>query len=164
MNDFLHWLGVRDNVTFCISVISFVVSVLTAASAFIRSRENYAVEVIDHSTPRSDVMQLLVCIRNCSSSPLTILSFAIFGTTCELRPKKIRGNPADFGFQGTPQFPVCVPARGAVYAYLEFVGGDLPVAGLYPGRRVDLTVRSTIRDRTLSITLPNTACYLHSRS
>lgn len=164
MNDLLNWLGVRDNVTFGISVVSFILSVWTAVSAFIRSRECYTVEVIDHSTPRSDVMQLMLCISNCSSSPLTILSFSMFGTTCELRPKKIRGNPADFGFQGTPQFPICVPARGAVYAYVEFVAGDLPVAGLYPGRRVDLTVRSTLRAQTLSITLPDTACYLHRRS
>lgn len=164
MNNLLDWLGVRDNVTFFIAVASFIMSVWATGSAFLRSLESYAVEVIDHSTPRSDVMQLMVCIRNASSSPLTVLSFSMFGTTCELRPKKIRGNPEAFGFQGTPQFPICIPARGAVYAYVEFVGSDLPIAGLYPGRKVDLSVRSTIREQTLTITLPDTACYLHSRS
>lgn len=164
IQNFLDWLGVQDNVSFGISVVSFIVSSWTAAISYIRSRENYTVEVIDHSTPRSDVMQLMVCISNASASPLTILSFTMFGTTCELRPKRIRGNPADFGFQGTPQFPICVPAWGAVYAYVEFVDSDLPVAGLYPGRKVDLTVRSTLRAQTLTITLPATACYLHKRS
>ena len=164
MIDLLNWLGVRDNVTFGISVASFLISVWTAAVALIRSRECYTVEIIDHSAPRSDVMQLMLCISNASSRPLTVLSFSMFGTTCELRPKKIRGDPEAFGFQGTPQFPICIPAWGAVYTYVEFVGGDFPVAGLYPGQKVVLTVRSTLRARSLSITLPDTACYLHKRS
>ena len=162
MNDLLNWLGVRDNVTFAIAVVSFLISCYTVITNWYKSLECYELRVVDYTT-HSDIAQMLLCIENHSASPLTVVEFSAFGVTCELRPKRIRGKPESFGFQATPQFPLCIPAHGAQYAYLEFVGADLPVAGLYPGSTVLLRVRTTRREESVSLRLSRLSCYLHTR-
>lgn len=163
MQEIIHWLSNRDNVTFLIAVLGFGLSLWTAISTAVRARECYDIEIVDYTSPRDDVVQFMVCIRNISSSPLTIISFTFSDTVCELRPKKIRGNPEKFGFQGTPQFPICVPAHGAEYAYIEFVGSDLPIMGLYPGCSVSLYVRSSRGERRFDMKLGEKSFYLHPR-
>lgn len=162
MQELLEWLSVRNNVTFMIAVAGFLISSYTMISGWYKSLECYELRVVDYTT-HGDVAQLLLCIENHSDSPLTIVEFSAFGKTCELRPKRIRGKPESFGFQATPQFPICISAHGAQYAYLEFVGADVPVAGLYPGSTVRLRVRSTRREESIDIALSRISCYLHTR-
>lgn len=143
-----------------IAIISLIVSCSVLISNGIKSRERYNISVVDYAFRRSDILQLLIVITNCSDSPLTIKSIFCGESICELEPKKIRGLPGNFGFVSTPQFPLCIPAHGCQYAYLEFLNyrHTPPV----PGTSLTLEIHSTLKPARKTVLLGDISHYLHT--
>lgn len=153
----------RDDVTFWIAVAGFGISVYTLVSSWIKSRENYRIELIDYAYRRKDVIQFLICISNNSDSPLTIVDISVFGVICELEPKSIWGDPGQWDFRHTPDFPLCIPAHSSQYAYLEFVDDNYGFPKLAPGKTVMFEIHSTDLRVQKTVTLGNESHYLHTR-
>lgn len=141
-------------------IAGFVLSVILAVWGFIQSRENYQITVIDYADFGPST-RFLISITNLSANPLIITQFRFCGTTCELEPKKIRGEPETWNGVTTPQFPICVPARGAAFAYIEFV--DCPSAPLVPDMLVTFQIQTTARLGLKTVLLPNKSHYLNRR-
>ena len=143
-----------------IAIISLIVSCSVLISSKIKSREKYTISVVDYALRRRDILQLLVVITNCSDSPLTIKSIFCHESICELEPKMIRGLPDKFGFVSTPRFPLCIPAHGCQYAYLEFLNyrHTPPV----PGTSLTLEIHSTLKPVQKTALLGDISHYLHT--
>lgn len=151
----------KENITFLIAVISFCLSVFSLIKSAIQNRESYEIKLIDYATRKKDIVQFMVVILNYSANPLSIVSFSAGETTCELVSKAIRGYPENWNFRSTPNFPVCIPAHGCQYAYLEFVGYQgIPLA---PGTKLTFEIRSTHQRRSKTVLLGDTSHYLHTR-
>ena len=157
------WETVVKWTTFSISLIGFGLSVYNFVHSLITSRENYVLDIIDYEVCTKRVTQFLVCFSNKSDSPLSIISVSYDGTICELEPKKIKGFPTDWNFQSSPRFPLCVPARGCQYAYLEFVSRSPKQKPLSPHTAVNFEIRSTRKLVQKTVSLPEKSHYLHTR-
>lgn len=145
-----------------ISCISLFVSIYVLISTHLKSCEKYEISIVDYSFRFGYVLQLLVVFTNHSDSPLTIKSVFCDGTICELEPKKIRGNPGSFGFVSTPQFPLCIPAHGCQYAYLEFLSHQYTAP--VPGTTLNLEICSTRKSVQKTVLLGGISHYLHTKS
>lgn len=152
-----------DNLTFAMAVISFLYSICDFIATQIKSKERYKLAVIDYANRGTDVIQFLVSITNCSDEPLTITEISVFGTTCELTSKAIRGNPEQWNFRHTPDFPICIDAHSCSYAYLEFVKQGIGQNQLDRETAVIFQIRSTRRQAQKTVTLGPKSHYLHSR-
>lgn len=159
----MDWFLKQDNITFLIAVIGFAMSVCNALRNWFRTMERYRFEVIDYAFRRKDVIQFLICISNNSDSPLTIVDISVFGVICELEPKSIWGDPGQWNFRHTPDFPLCIPAHSSQYAYLEFVDDNYGFPKLVPGKTVMFEIRSTDLRAQKTVTLGNESHYLHTR-
>lgn len=153
----------RADVTFWIAVGGFMLSVYNAMSKWLSSREHYRLELIDYAYRSKNVVQFLVCVSNLSAAPLTLTEISVFGTPCELFPKKIYGKPGNWGFRHTAEFPLCIPARSSQFFYLEFVDHHNGFPSLSPGKTVIFETRSTFRRIQKTALLSNESHYLHTR-
>lgn len=158
------WLANRGNTTYLIALASFAMSLLAVLRSFITGRESYRIEVIDYAFRSSRDIQLLICITNKSENSLSIIDIAVFGTTCELYPKKILGTPGKWYFRHTAQFPLCIPAHGCQLLYLEFLDGNFQAGQLAPGKRIDFEIRSTRKQVRKTVILGNESHYLRTRN
>lgn len=159
----IKWFLNIDNLTFLMAALGFMYAVLDAAASWLRSKENYKLSVIDYASRETNVIQFLVGITNNSNEPLIISEMSVFGTTCELLPKPIRGNPEKWNFQHTIGFPVCIEAHGCCYAFLEFVAPGIGHNQLDPGITVSFQIRSTRKLARKNTTLGSRSHYLHKR-
>lgn len=151
-------------ITSVAGVLGFILSLWLAISNAYRNRECYAFSIIDYEVQESrHVVRFLVCITNKSSRALTITEITYCGVCCELEPKRIRGAEGKLGFQATPDFPLCVPAHGAQYAYLQFASEDLAGTELSPGTSVNFQIRSTLHQVQKTELLGNISHYLHTK-
>lgn len=144
-----------------ISFGSLCISGFILVSNHMKSKESYDISVIDYAKPFNHVFQMLIVITNYSDSPLTISSVYCAGTICELQPKKIRGVPGQFGFCATPQFPLCIPAHGCQYVYLEFL--NYPHTAPTPGTTLSLKIYSTRKMELKNVLLGDISHYLHTK-
>ena len=144
-----------------LGILGFLLSASMAIFAFLRSRENYSVDVIDYANRHSDIVQFLIIITNKSSSPLAISSITYEGAICEIEPKKIRGEYQHFGFASTAAFPVCIDSHGCTYVYLEFL--DVPYIPLSRGTAANFQIQSTRKLAHKTVLLGDKSHYLHSR-
>lgn len=142
-------------------IAGLLVSVLSILVPWLLSLERYKVDILDYSDALKGV-RFYLCVANLSSAPLVITSFSFSGTTCELLPKKIRGQVGEFGFQSTPSFPVTIPGHSATALFVEF----LPPAtvSLAPGGQVKLQVSTIAHSKEISLPLGSRSRYLNSRS
>lgn len=142
-------------------VAGLLVSVVSVLVPWLLSLERYRVDILDYSDALKGV-RFFLCVSNMSSAPLVITSFSFAGTTCELLPKKIRGQVGEFGFQSTPAFPVTIPGHSAAALFVEF----LPPAtvSLAPGDQVTLQVSTIAHSKELALPLGPRSRYLNSRS
>lgn len=159
----LNWFSNRDNITFLIAIIGFAMSIYSVIRNAIRSAESYTIEVTDYAYRRAEVIQFLVCISNLSDEPLSITEISVFGTTCELYPKMIYGKPENWNFRHTAEFPVCIPAHGCQYAFLEFLGENFRAEQLTPESKVCFEIRSTRKRVQKTVVLGNESHYLHAK-
>ena len=159
----IKWFFDIDNLTFLMAMLGFIYAVLDIAVSWLRSRESYKLSVIDYEHRNPDVAQFLIAITNKSNNPLVISGISVFGTTCELLPKAIRGTPEKWNFQHTAEFPICVEAHGCCYAFLEHVSPGIGQNPLDPGITVTFQIRSTRKLARKKITLGNRSHYLHKR-
>lgn len=146
-----------------IAVASFTMSTLSIVLAYIKGRESYTFDVIDYAWRNNRVIQFLISISNRSDNPLTITDITFDKTVCELVPKAIRGDVGAWNFQTTPHFPLCIPAHGCQYAYLEFVGGPFPQNLLDQGKVVTFQIRTTRMQGQKIVSLGRISHYLHMR-
>ena len=160
----LNWFCVQDNITFLIAVAGFIMSLITTVRNAFNARESYSIEVIDYAFRDSHNVQFLICITNRSDSALSIIDIKVFETICELYPKKIYGEPENWNFRHTANFPLCIPAHGCQHAYLEFLDGSFQADRLGPGKTVRFEIRSTRRQVRKNVTLGNESHYLHTRN
>ena len=144
-----------------LGVLGFLLSALLFVLGILKSRERYTVCVIDHAMRTDTIMQLLVSITNQSDRPLVITSISCGQSTCELEPKKIRGNPGQIGFAASARFPLCVPPQGCSYAYLEFQ--DYQHTPAAPGINLTLEIHSTHKVELKTVSLGNISRYLHTK-
>ena len=100
--------------------LGFLLSLTKWIYDAIKNRENYGIHMVTMSPVTHNSIRFFICIENKSSAPLTIVSISCKGYECDLLPKPIKGHPSDWDFQHTDQFPLCIPAHGAIYSYLEF--------------------------------------------
>lgn len=144
-----------------IACASLLLSLFILIKDHVQSKENYRIDVIDHAMRTSTIMQLLVVITNYSDNPLTIVSVKCGESICELEPKMIHGTPGKTNFAVSPRFPVCIPAHGCKYVYLEFqdYGHTRPT----PGTSLTLEIRSTRLLARKTVPLGDISHYLHTR-
>lgn len=143
-----------------IGILGFLISIFTLIINHFQRKTKFKIFVADYVN-RGSVIQFLLCISNLSSEPLTIVSIKFNEITCELEPKKIRGNPEDWNSVTTPRFPVCIAAHSSCYVYLEFLGCEH--ISLNPGTVVNFQIYTTLRQVQKNITLDNTSHYLHKK-
>lgn len=163
--DFYKWFCDRDNITFLIAVISFLLTTYQLVRNAVLSKENYKVSAIDYAKRRNDCVQFLLCVENLSKSPLCISEITFYGTTCELTKKAIHGNPHDWNFQSTGDFPLCIQPHSSQYVYVEFLDialGTFPHIELCRGTAVTFEIRSTHRLARKKLMLGDISHYLHT--
>ena len=163
MKELKELLLQQDTITFLIAVVSFIVSIGSSIVSAFKSRESYTVEVIDYAYRNSEVIQFLICITNNSNTPLSVIDISVFGTVCELYPKKIWGNPGEWNFRHTSEFPVAISAHSCRNLYLEFCGENFESWRLAPGIETNFEIRSTRKLVQKSVSLGKTSHYLHTR-
>lgn len=141
-------------------VLGLALSLFIAISGAIKARENYIVRVIDYAD-FGGTTRFLISISNNSRTPLVITEISYQGTICELEPKKVRGNPEAWNGATTPRFPLCIPAGGAQFAYIEFLlAQHIPLS---PGTTVTFQIRSTLLLEQKIVVLGRTSHYLHRK-
>lgn len=148
-----------------IALFSLFLSAGQIIVSLILSRESYSVDIVDYKQPFGAIVQVLMVLENKSSRALTITEIKLEGVPCELEPKKIRGSEGKFGFCHTPEFPLCIPSRGCVYCYLEFLdiyASTFPRIELSPGKGLNFEIRSTRRSVQKTVTLKDKSHYLHT--
>lgn len=144
-----------------ISIASFATSIFLVVHGRIKSRENYSLSVIDHAF-RQKCFQMLIAIVNESDSPLVIVSVSVEGNDCELESKRIRDDVSVAGgIRLSLDFPLCIPAHGCLYSYLEFVDFQGTAPGC--GTHLTLQICSTRKLVQKTVLLGCHSHYLHTR-
>ena len=162
---FFEWFQDRNNITFLISVIGFILTTYQLIRNVILSRENYVISVIDYVKRRDDCIQFLFGIENRSSYPLCISEITFYGITCELERKAIRQRPSSWNFQSTGNFPLCIQAHSSQYVYVEFLDvpcDTFPHIQLCRGTTVTFGIRSTRSLAQKKLMLGDISHYLHT--
>lgn len=158
----LNWLSRTENIALIVSIISLLISLAMPVIQFLNSREKYRISVVDYRSPTDISAQLLVCIENLSDSPLTIISIFLDGVCCALDARTLRDMDYSRRAERIIKFPVCIPAHGAQYCYLEFFDEALQGILLFPGKELTLQIHSTFRQEYKSTILGNRLYYLHN--
>lgn len=146
-------------VSIVISILSLGLSIALAVRTYLKERESYSADVIDYRSFQTE-SQFLFCFSNTSACPLTIIDIKYDGIVCLLEPKAIetrRGVPVRM----TAEFPLCIPAHGAQYAYVLFPGAGVPHMQLTPGTVVNFQIQTTQSLSQRTIILSHTGYYLH---
>lgn len=142
-----------------ISGFSLALSIGLAVWTYTKERESYSVDIIDYRAFQTESLFLL-CISNPSSCPLIITNIKYDGFACLLEPKPFetrRGVPV----RATADFPLCIPAHGAQYAYVLFPDAGGQHKQLNPGIVVNFQIRTTQSLSQRTVTLSHTGYYLH---
>lgn len=138
--------------------LGFLLSLYLAFRAWMSSRIKFDLAVLDYNN-RSESVRFFLMVKNNSSSPLVISSIASFGTTCELEPKKIHGDPTAWNGVVSARFPVRVRARDIEMFYIELLTRrSIP---LLPGTRVSFQIETNARTARKTVLLGNKARYLN---
>ena len=150
-----------DIIAVIVSVLSFSLSLAISVRTFLREKERFTVEIIDYRKHFDEIVLFLLCISNQSDTPLVITQIRYGGILCRLEPTEVAP-----GFHGgkarlTPDFPLCIPARSAQYAYLLFRDEALQNKQLTAGTAVSFQIQTTRHPSRKTIYLPHTGCYLH---
>lgn len=143
-----------------VGCLGFLISTISIFSSILKNRIRFSISVIDYAH-RYRSTQFLISITNLSYQPLTITDIKFCQTSCELEPKKIRGDPDSWNGATTPRFPLCIPARSAQFAYIEFVGCQHNP--LVAGMSVNFQIQTIQHRVSKNVPLDNTAGYLHIR-
>ena len=154
-------MNLIDFLTDLAGIAGLCLSIFLAVSDFLRNRLNFEFSVLDYRDIKAfGVTQFFVSISNKSKTPLVITEFVYHGTTCELEPKKIRGEPNSWNGVTTPRFPLCIPSYSAQFVYLEFVGcEDMSLAA---DTWMTLQIQTISRLESRTVLLPSTSHYLHN--
>lgn len=139
-------------------VAGFALSLWIVLFGWFQRREAFKVTVLDYSDLPSSVRFFLL-IRNESNSPLVITEIKYLGTTCELEPKKIRGEPGSWNAVSSARFPVRVRPHDAELLYIEVVGCEyIPLA---PDTWVSFQIQTISRSAQKTALLGNKSRYLN---
>ena len=152
--------AVMEVVSVIVSIFSLGLSILLAVRTYVKEQESYSMDAIDYRSFQTE-SQFLLCFSNTSSCPLTIISIKCDGLVCLLEPKAIETKRDGTVVRASAQFPLCIPAHGAQYAYVLFPDAGVLHRPLSPGTSVIFQIQTT---RTLSqrtVTLSHTGYYLH---
>lgn len=140
--------------------LGFLVSTGILIFESIKSRMRFLLKVIDYNDSGPST-RFLISITNLSRSPLSIESVVFHGTTCELQPKKIRGNPEAWNGVTTNRFPVRVPPRDIEFVYLEFLTPQYVV--LTQGMTVTFQIQTIRKQVSKTLLLGSRLHYLNKR-
>lgn len=144
----------------CAGIAGLLLSIALAIREFLRARMCFDFLVLDYVVVRN-VTQFFVSIANKSKTPLVITEILFHDVSCELEPKKIRGEPGQWNAVTTPRFPLSVPGQDAKFMYLEFVGcsDNQLTADIF----VTFQIQTISRQVSRTVLLQGTSHYLHSR-
>lgn len=154
-------MDIANIVSISISALSLALSLFITIRTFIKERESYTVDIVDYKADPGILMYFMICVINKSDSPLTITEVRYGEYLCTLESVYVKTGVDSPHSPWTPNFPLCIPAHGAQYAYLAFEGVNTSRIQLDPGTTVTLQVRTTRSTSDRSITLRNTKYYLH---
>ena len=146
-----------------ISILAFVMSLITWIYNFLNHRINAEIEIKDFAKYR-DIVQLYLYIQNNCSSPFTISGVSIISDSnnhpCELLPKIIRTHNDEVVIR-TPYFPVNFSAHQGQCLALEFL--HCPDIELTSGKTVELEIYTNRKILKKSLTVPQPDLILHLR-
>lgn len=146
-----------------ISILAFVMSLITWILNFISHRINAEMKIKDFVKHR-DVVQLYLYIQNNSGSPFTISGVSIVSNSgkhpCEPLSKIIRTRNDEVVIR-TPYFPVNFSAYQGQCLALEFL--HCPDIVLTPGKTVDLEIYTNRKILKKSLAVPQPDLILHLR-
>lgn len=140
--------------------LGLLLSVFTLFIGAVKNRESFDLNVIDYSTPLYTA-QFLVSIVNRSKRPLVITEITFSGISCELEPKRIRGEPTAWNGATTCRFPLCVNPGSADFVYIEFVASER--MSLIADTWVTFQIQTTHQQVLKTVLLGSTSHYLHRR-
>lgn len=143
-----------------ISIFSLGLSIFIAIRTYIKELESYSMNVIDYRSFQTE-SQFLLCFSNTSSCPLVITSIKYNGFVCLLEPRAIETKRNGAVVRASAQFPLCIPAHGAQYAYVLFPNAGVQHKQLSPGTTVNLQIQTTRKLSQRTVTLSHTGYYLH---
>ena len=138
-------------------VAGFLLSFWLACCGWLLGRERYRFDVLDYAD-FGGTSRFFVTIQNDSSRPLVVREIRYLGTTCELLPKKIRGEPGSWNGETTRRFPIRVLPHDVEAVFLEFlVRGHSPLA---PDTWVSFQIQTTSRLGSKTVLLCSKSHYL----
>lgn len=143
-----------------ISVFSLGLSIALAVRTYVKERESYSIDVIDYRAFHTE-SQFLLCFSNTSSCPLTIIDIKYDGLICLLEPRAIETKRDGTIVRASAQFPLCIPAHGAQYAYVLFPDTGVQHKQLNSGTVVNFQIQTTRSLSQRTVTLSHTGYYLH---
>ena len=152
-----------EAISVIISICSLSLSIFLAIRTYAKELESYSMTVIDYRGFQTE-NQFLFCFSNTSSCPLTIISMSYDGLTCLLEPRAIETKRDGTVVRASAQFPLCIPAHGAQYAYVLFPNTEVPHKQLSPGTAVIFQIQTTRSLSQRSVTLSHTGYYLHKEN
>lgn len=149
------FFNVLSNIAGC---LGFLLSLYLAFRAWMSGRTKFDLTVLDYNN-RYESVRFFLMVKNNSSSPLVISSISAFGTTCELEPKKIRGDPTAWNGVVSARFPVRVRAHDIEMFYIELLTRrSIPLSC---GTRVSFQIETNARTVRKTVLLGNMARYLN---
>lgn len=153
-------LFTKENITFVLAVVGSLGTIFNFVYAYFSSRRHIDMHILDYSS-YLHVVQFFIYIQNQSRSPICIscISLQLDGQeiSCELIPKKIRGN--DPNLICTPFFPLNLSPLMGVQHFFEFV--NCPDISLASGKKISFAIYTNRGVIKKSVTLGNTSRYLH---
>ena len=152
--------ALMEYISVIISVLSLGLSIALAIRTYIKELESYSADIIDYRSFQTE-SQFLFCFSNNSSHSLTIVDIKYDGIICLLEPKAIETRRDGTVVRAAAQFPLCIPAHGAQYAYVLFPGAGVQHKQLNPGTAVNFQIQTTRSLSQKSVTLSHTGYYLH---
>lgn len=147
-------------VSVIISIFGLGLSIFLAIRTYIKERESYSIDVIDYRSFQTE-SRFLFCFSNTSSCPLTIVGIKCDGLVCLLESKTIEAKRDGTIVRASAQFPLCIPAHGAQYAYVLFPDTGVLHKQLDPGTAVNFQIQTTRALSQRTVTLSHTGYYLH---
>ena len=149
MPGFLLSLTLSDWVDIA-GVLGFALSLWLACLGWLQKRERFEIQVLDYAD-FGDSTRFYLSIQNNSAQPLIIQNIKYHETSCELLPKKIRGEPGTWSAVMTRRFPIRVRPHDAEAVFLEFlVYGQNPlIADTWVSFQIQTTSRSGVKTALL---------------
>ena len=150
----------RENITFILAVIGSLGTIFNFAYTYFSSRRRIDMQILDYSS-HLNVVQFFMYIQNQSRSPICISCISLQlddkEISCELIPKKIRGN--DTNLICTPSFPLNLSSLMGVQYFFEFV--NCPDISLASGKTISFVIYTNRGALKKSVKLGDTSRYLH---